>query len=448
MVDGHQGRETHERFRELNALASSGALTPLERSELNAHLDDCEECREAALEYRILAAAGISTIAAAYADRPAYETWDENASLSKLLARVRSDQRTVLERNRDLRVSAPPSVLRRIVSNSFAQAAFAACLVVAVGVHAYRLGIRAQGAASPSSVSPHDRLQKLAAEKKSADELLAAQAARLAQLQEQSSTEERELAKLRSALHETEEHSNKLLAANTQSAGKLQELSQQRDTLNTQLQDANQSYQKVRTELASLRDERERVLIRSSSLEARIEELMAINRDQERRLKDSEQYLASDRDIRELMGARKLYIADVFDVDSGSRTRKPFGRVFYTQNKSLIFYAFDLDRQPGVKNASAFQVWGQRDGESGEKIHATNLGILYMDSESNRRWVLRLDDPKQLSEIDAVFVTVEPHGGSQKPTGKPFLYALLSGLPLSRFAPARKSAQIISRQYP
>jgi len=64
--------------------------------------------------------------------------------------------------------------------------------------------------------------------------------------------------------------------------------SQQRDTLNTQLQDANQSYQKVRTELASLRDERERVLIRSTSLEARIEELMAINRDQERRLKDSD----------------------------------------------------------------------------------------------------------------------------------------------------------------
>ena len=91
----------------------------------------------------------------------------------------------------------------------------------------------------------------------------------------------------------------------------------------------------------------------------------------------------------------------------------------------LIFYAFDLDHRPGVKNASAFQVWGQKDTESGEKNRATNLGILYMDSESNRRWVLRLEDPKQLAEIDAVFVTVEPHGGSQKPTGKPFLYALL-----------------------
>ena len=54
-----------------------------------------------------------------------------------------------------------------------------------------------------------------------------------------------------------------------------------------------------------------------------------------------------------------------------------------------------------------------------------NLGILYMDSEANRRWVMRFDDPKQLAEIDAVFVTVEPHGGSQKPTSKPFLYALL-----------------------
>jgi anti-sigma-K factor RskA len=53
-----------------------------------------------------------------------------------------------------------------------------------------------------------------------------------------------------------------------------------------------------------------------------------------------------------------------------------------------------------------------------------NLRILFMDNESNRRWIMRFDDPKQLTEMDAVFVTVEPHGGSPKPT-KPFLYALL-----------------------
>jgi hypothetical protein len=200
---------------------------------------------------------------------------------------------------------------------------------------------------------------------------------------------------------------------------------QQRDALNAQLQDANQSYQSLRAELISLRGEHDKTALLTNSLEARIEELNAFNRDQERRLKDSEQYLTSDRDIRELMGARKLYIADVFDVDSGSRTRKPFGRVFYTQGKSLIFYAFDLDRQPGVVNANTFQVWGQKETAQGEQALPMNLGILYMDNESNRRWMMRFDDPKQLAEIDAVFVTVEPRGGSQKPTSKPFLYALL-----------------------
>src|SRR5260370_14322303 len=103
------------------------------------------------------------------------------------------------------------------------------------------------------------------------------------------------------------------------------------------------------------------------------------------------------------MGARKLYIADVFDVDSGSSTRKPFGRVFYTEGKSLVFYAFDLDHQPGLKNASTFQAWGKKETLPGGLEQPLNLGILYVDSESNRRWVLRCDDPKQLAEIDAVF---------------------------------------------
>lgn len=425
MLDDHQGRENHERFKELSALAGSGTLTPREWCELKFHLDSCEECREISLQYRILATQGIPTIAAAYAERPEQGNWDERASLKKLLARVRAEQQPVIERDEHVRIAAQPYVLRRIIANSFARAALAASLMITVGFGAYRLGVRTQGAASPAPVSADDPLQKLAAEKKSADELLAAQAQKLAQLQEQSSREERELTKLRLALRALGDHSDELMAANTQSGRKFQEISQQRDTLNTQLQDANQANQKVRAELASLQAERERVLLKTTTLEAKIGELTAINRDQERRLKDTEHYLASDRDIRELMGARKLYIADVFDVDSGSRTRKPFGRVFYTQGKSLIFYAFDLDHQRGVVNANTFQVWGQKETAQGEQALPLNLGILYMDNESNRRWVMRFDDPKRLAEIDAVFVTVEPRGGSQKPTTKPFLYALL-----------------------
>jgi hypothetical protein len=297
-------------------------------------------------------------------------------------------------------------------------------------VGAYQLGSRRQvvrsQTLSPPLVSPEPaRLQQLSSEKKTADDLLFAQGSQISRLQKQISTEQRDLAGLRAALRAAEDHSSKLSTAKNAGEAQLREVSEERDKLAAQVRDAEKAYQLLQAEFTSLRAEHDRALVHLASLESKIDELSAATREQDRRLKDNEQYLASDRDIRELMGARKLYIADVFDVDSGSRTRKPFGRVFYTQNKSLIFYAFDLDRQPGVKNASAFQVWGQKDAELSGKAHPMNLGILYMDSESNRRWVLRWDDPKQLAEIDAVFVTVEPHGGSQKPTGKPFLYALL-----------------------
>ncbi len=196
---------------------------------------------------------------------------------------------------------------------------------------------------------------------------MAQQAKRLAQLQTDEAQKEQELGKLRSALRALEERSNKLQAASSQSEAQLLALSQERDSLTTQLQTLNQSYGMDRTELANLRLERDKTLTRTSSLEAKIAELTSANKDQERRLKDTDQYLSSDRDIRELMGARKLYIADVFDVDGSSRTKKPFGRVFYTQGKSLIFYAFDLDHEPGVVNASTFQVWGQREAPQGQQ---------------------------------------------------------------------------------
>jgi hypothetical protein len=423
MLADQRNCEDCAKFKELSSLAGTGTLTPRDILQLNVHLESCKECREVALQYLILTTQGIPTLAATYGERQGQCFWDDASTRQKLLARVRADQQPSFGRL----VAVRPHLLRRIAVNRLAQTLLAACLVIAVGFAAYGLGLRAQkrGPVMAEEMSPNARFQKLAADKKSVDELLAAQANKLTRLQEESDQKEQELARLRAALRAVGDHSNELAAANDQSAAQLHALLQQRDALNAQLQDANQSYQSLRAELISVRGERDKTVLLTNSLEARIEELNAVNREQERRLKDTEQYLTSDRDIRELMGARKLYIADVFDVDSGSRTRKPFGRVFYTQGKSLIFYAFDLDRQPGVVNANTFQVWGQKETAQGQQALPMNLGILYMDNESNRRWMMRFDDPKELAEIDAVFVTVEPRGGSQKPTSKPFLYALL-----------------------
>jgi len=306
--------------------------------------------------------------------------------------------------------------------NAFAGVVLAACLTLVVAVAAYQPRRRIQ-ATSKHVAASQDRFQALLAEKSLVQEQRDLQSGQIFRLQEESSRKEQELAKLRLALRTMSDHTNDMAGEKNRTDEQMRLISEQRDALNVRLREAEQANQSIQAELVNLRAERDKVLLRTVALESRIEELTAANRDQERQLKDDEQYLASDRDIRELMGARKLYIADVFDVDSRSRTRKSFGRVFYTQGKSLVFYAFDLD--PGVKSVNAFQVWGRKEMAQGAQARPRSLGILYLDNESNRRWVMRFDDPKQLAEIDAVFVTVEPQGGSPKPTSKPFLYALL-----------------------
>jgi hypothetical protein len=51
--------------------------------------------------------------------------------------------------------------------------------------------------------------------------------------------------------------------------------------------------------------------------------------------------------------------------------------------------------------------------------------MFYEDNLGKKRWVLKFNDQKTLSQIDAVFVTLEPHGGSVKPSRKPFMFAYL-----------------------
>jgi len=124
-----------------------------------------------------------------------------------------------------------------------------------------------------------------------------------------------------------------------------------------------EEFQKTLETATAQRDENAR---QASSLEAKVNELTQLVKVREQALDQREtevargqELLDHDRDIRELMGARELYMADVHDV-SGKGTDKTYGRVFYTKGKSLIFYAFDLDAQPGLQNARSFQAWGRK----------------------------------------------------------------------------------------
>jgi hypothetical protein len=187
--------------------------------------------------------------------------------------------------------------------------------------------------------------------------------------------------------------------------------------------------QELQKEIDTETDQRQQAAARTAALEGRVEELTRLLGERERamdqqqaEISKQQELLEHDRDIRELMGARDLYIAEVYDVARTGQTNKTYGRVFYTKGKSLIFYAYDLDQEPGLKNASSFQAWGRR---GPDKTQALNLGIFFEDSVGKKRWTLKFDDPKTLDQIDAVFVTVEPNGGSHQPSGKQLLFAYL-----------------------
>lgn len=59
---------------------------------------------------------------------------------------------------------------------------------------------------------------------------------------------------------------------------------------------------------------------------------------------------------------------------------------------------------------------------------AKALGIFSADDKGQRRWVFKYDDPKILSEIDAVYVTLEPTSKeADRPRGQKLMYAYLRG---------------------
>jgi hypothetical protein len=205
------------------------------------------------------------------------------------------------------------------------------------------------------------------------------------------------------------------------------QLSEEKAALSQQLSAAQTELESNRNKWAAAGTDSAQQSAKTAALETQVRELKASldERDialseKDRMLALDKDFLSRDRDIRDLIGARNLYIADIFDTNENGRTAKQFGRIFYTRDRSLVFYGFDLDSQAGRKQDVSFQVWGS----GSDRPSPVSLGLFYQD-DTHKRWVLRCNDAKSLARLDMVFVTVEPSGGSSKPTGKQLLRAYL-----------------------
>jgi anti-sigma-K factor RskA len=209
-----------------------------------------------------------------------------------------------------------------------------------------------------------------------------------------------------------------------------EETSDSRNQLDQKLKEAEQVANAVKNDLQEIHQARSRDSLTIAAQDLEIQKLSEKLTAQAEMLEQETALLEASRDVRDLMGARSFHIADVYDVDSKGKDQRAFGRIFYTEGKStLIFYAFDLSDRNAAKRNASFQVWGKR-GPAQNPAHS--LGIFQIDDQKQNRWVLRFEDTRILAEIDSVFVTVEPRGGSARPTGRQFLFAYLNANPNHR----------------
>jgi hypothetical protein len=442
MVEGQGSREgearsgaRHEEFLELCALATSGSLSEQEEKKLQEHLATCSECRQARKEFESVVDHVIPKLAPEHTVEPpsdsSFSLGQAKASFRRRISDEKKRERSGLDGDSWL----SPLVMRR--SRSFRRhfdrydlwlpMAASLLLCVTLGILSYKTGMSRGIESARLEVQSKAMVQAARGDATSVgpantdvhDKELAVRDAALRDLRGEIAQKTNELEKLKTFA------ASQQLALETTAKDK-KGIVGERDRLLEQVSHGEATLRETQERLKKLERERAEYLIRTASFETRIADLSASLEERERVTSEQQDLLAKDRDIRELIGARDLYITEIFDVARNGDKRKAAGRVFYTKGKSLVFYAYDLSQNPDMAGASTFEAWGQR----GSDWHqASKLGIFYEDNTAKKRWVVKSNDRKTLDQIDAVFVTIEPNGGSEHPTGKPLLFAYLKVAP-------------------
>ena len=414
----------HDKFLGLCAVSTSGQLTDEERKRLEQHLVVCPSCRDAMKQFDAVVRKTIPALAPDPKEVEFDPLWSQEQAESALFERLTREEDSGTNRGSSDWHAIPKALGRVPLSasqttwrNVSVLGAAGVLLCIAFAVSAYQVGIR-RGVNTASSAPVPDQSESVSL----LEQAMSDAGHEREVLRSQVGQRDKEIVWLRHELERTKV-AQRQTENELQSAWADKQIAlQQRSEFTENLEGVRAKAQELQARLDLLERELSQDKERGAVLTAKLADYTRLLQDREATIDQQQELLAHDRDIRDLMGARDLYVAEVYDVERTGETRKPYGRVFYTKGKSLIFYAYDLDRQSGVRNASIFQAWGRR-GPDWQQ--ALNLGMFYVDSASKKRWVLRFDNPVVLAQIDAVFVTVEPTGGSHKPSNKPLLFAYL-----------------------
>jgi hypothetical protein len=409
--------QKHEHFEELTALAAIGQLPAEEHRELLEHLRGCDGCRRTSNQFDFV-----------LEQLPLPESSANDRDLQQLQGA--SYRQRFLERASAEGVRFTPEALgekRRRIATSFLRSwrpyALGVATAVAVMVLASavvvpkvlsRLGVSQISASnSRRAVASPGRANAPGSSDSSARGADPGSVT-VAQLRQSIIDAEKRLAVLRRELAQAQANYQRLLQESEQWKNQAQQLQSEN-------QQDEQQLGQAKTQVEKLGKDNDQLTAGLVAQQVRITELSDDVENQKAAVERERQLTAAARDVRDLMGARNLHIIDVADLDGQGKAKKSFGRVFYTEGKSLIFYAFDLS-QKGSASKVSFQAWGQSQSASS---NVKNLGVFHLDDQMQKRWVLRVDNPVLLRSVESVFVTVEPAPGREKPSGQKLLYAYL-----------------------
>lgn len=401
----------HEHFEELGALAVTGQASHAQFKELKEHMQTCAECREMAGDFAQIAD-GFLEVAE---KRASFQDREPAGMTDRFIARAHSEG-VPLSRG-----TMSEAVARWRVPSGVAIAAFAAALI----------GSAVLGVVSVKSLMRHFAPRMAAQPYMNRDTVASLGANRVS---DQLSNENRELKEklqdvrtemtaLAAKLRSGEEALKSADSAKRDMILRLNDLQRSNAELQRSAEQRQAVVAELKGELERVQSGKEADAIALQVEEAELRNLREKVVELDSKLHESEQLSAAARQATDLIVARNLHIIDVHDADEDGQRKRAFGRIFYTEGKSLVFYAYDLADPRGPNLKTSFHVWGENDSASRP---AKSLGIFKADNETDGRWILTVDDPHALAQINTVFVTVETRKKAvTQPNGKKILYAFL-----------------------
>jgi hypothetical protein len=441
----------HGRYEEMCALAATGQLGGAEMYELNLHIAGCDSCRKflesvAQVSVQVIPLLADSRVQevdivqadgmrARFLERFAAEGLQNDVDVPALTYAVRVRKP----------LSAPTGVHNEVgspftrsakSSMSFLRLCFPLrrSVIVATGVVIAIAGLYVgvwRTWQSRHRLIPAAPLSMAASQENASQVASHGSSARVSQLESQNAALETEVGKLKHELSNATSGEQSL-------SGKLEVARHQLAALTTTIESTSQQsmeeHDAAKNRDAALQSQIDTLHREVAEYDFKLDMQKQASKELAANLETAQAQLQLERDLRspqselgELVSARNLHIVDVYDADPNGDRQRSFGRVFYIEGKSLVFYAYDLSDSRRFKANMVFYVWG---GNANTQSVTHRLGILRKEDDGQSRWAMTFDDPQVLGQINTVFVTAEPTNRHyDEPHGKKVLYAYFGNPP-------------------